>query len=120
MRLRTSLLARYRFPRGLSLPGIVWQLELRKANDDPLDLDELVLWICPEPEMDERRLAREICESFAQAMELRPDRVRFLTPEELRRRHGVGKLLKEEKIVDRRKDAGSSIPIEPNLVEAEK
>lgn len=97
-----------------------WQLELRKANDDPLDLDELVLWICPEPKMDERRLAREICESFAQAMELRPDRVRFLTPEKLRQRHGVGKLLKEEKIVDRRKDAANSTPIEPNFVKAEK
>jgi phenylacetate-CoA ligase len=97
-----------------------WQLELGKANDDPLDLDELTLRICPESGVDQRLLAREICESFEQAMELRPNRVSFITPEELRERHGVGKLLKEEKIVDRRNCPVRSTPIEPNLVQAER
>ena len=93
-----------------------WQLELSKANNDPLDLDELTLRICPESELDNRKLANEICESFEQAMELRPNRISFITPEELRKRHGVGDLLKEEKIVDRRERVVQSTPIEPYLV----
>jgi phenylacetate-coenzyme A ligase PaaK-like adenylate-forming protein len=97
-----------------------WQLELRKANDDPLDLDELILRVCPELGADNRLLAAEICESFAQAVELRPNRIEFVTPEELRRRHGVGELLKEEKIVDRRELAVSTAPLEPSMVEAHK
>jgi len=97
-----------------------WQLELRKANDDPLDLDELILRVCPELGADNRLLAAEICESFAQAVELRPNRIEFVTPEELRRRHGVGELLKEEKIVDRRELAVSTAPLEPSMLEAHK
>ncbi|MBG30430.1 MAG: phenylacetate--CoA ligase [Opitutae bacterium] len=96
-----------------------WQLELSKANNDPLDLDELTLRICPESGLDNRSLANEICESFEQAMELRPNRISFVTPEELRKRHGVGDLLKEEKIVDRRQNAVRSTPIEPHLVKAD-
>ena len=95
-----------------------WQLELRKANDDPLDLDELVLRVCPELGADNRSLAAEICESFAQAVEIRPNRVEFVTPEELRKRHGVGDLLKEEKIVDRRELAVTPAPFEPSIAEA--
>jgi hypothetical protein len=93
---------------------------LKKINDDPHDLDELILRVCPEPGINKRILAGEICESFEQAMEIRPNRVKFVSPEELRRRHGVGKLLKEEKIVDGRKKANRSAPIEPKLEKAGK
>ena len=95
-----------------------WQLELGKANDDPLDLDEIVLRVCPEHGVDQRSLASEICESFAQAVEIRPNRVEFVTPGELRKRHGVGELLKEEKIVDRRDLAVTAAPFEPSIAEA--
>ena len=84
-----------------------WQLELRKANDDPLDLDELHLRLCLEPDAAGDDMENLIRRKFREVAEVTPNSISYHDPEEMRRLHGVGKALKEEKIVDRRKDAGS-------------
>ena len=82
-----------------------WQLELRKVNDDPHDLDELHLRLCLEPDASRDDLERQIHRRFREVTEVTPNSISYHDSDEMRRLHGVGKALKEEKIVDRRKEA---------------
>lgn len=79
-----------------------WQIELRKRNDDPLEVDEIVVHVAPRGRVSRPALARLIEDRFRETTELAPNRIEFHTAEELRRLHGVGRALKEEKLVDRR------------------
>jgi phenylacetate-coenzyme A ligase PaaK-like adenylate-forming protein len=80
-----------------------WQIELRKLNEDPLEVDEIVLHVTPQPGIEPPDLRRVIVRRFHEATELSPNEIVFHTLPEMRERLGIGRLLKEEKIVDRRK-----------------
>lgn len=79
-----------------------WQLELRKRNDDPLELDEIILHVHKLNDAGEEQLRRELNNRFVERTEIHPNRIVFEDAEELRRRHGVGTQLKELKIIDNR------------------
>jgi phenylacetate-CoA ligase len=79
-----------------------WQLELRKRNDDPLDLDELILHVHKTSDVDESRITRELNNRFVERTEIRPNNIVFHDAEELRQLQGVGQQLKEQKIIDNR------------------
>ena len=79
-----------------------WQVELRKANDDPMDVDELVLHISLADGSDESSVAKDITRCLFERVELRPNRIEFHSDSEMRRLQGVGEKLKEQKVVDRR------------------
>jgi len=79
-----------------------WQIELRKAHDDPLEVDELVLHVAPADHVDESALRREIESRLFERAELHPNRIDFHTDSEIRRLQGVGVQLKEQKLVDHR------------------
>jgi phenylacetate-coenzyme A ligase PaaK-like adenylate-forming protein len=79
-----------------------WQIELRKRNNDPLELDELVVHAVPLDGVPSEGLANHIRECLFAATELHPNAIEFHTWNEMRERHGVGRELKEEKIVDNR------------------
>ncbi len=79
-----------------------WQLELRKANDDPLDLDELIVHVTNEGALSEGEVRRKVENRFARATEIRPNRIVFHKPKRMRSMQGVGDQLKEERIIDRR------------------
>ena len=87
-----------------------WQIELRKVNDDPLDLDELVVHVEGRVGDDEVGLRKAIERRFLREAEMRPNRVVFHEPEEMRRLQGVGDVLKEERVVDRRQERISTNP----------
>jgi hypothetical protein len=90
------------------LDGVgTWQIELRKRNDDPLDCDEIVVHVASSGRSGESDLRTRISERFVEATEIRPNRIEFHDAEDLRRRHGVGRALKEEKVVDRRGETSS-------------
>ncbi len=76
-----------------------WQLELRKAHDDPLELDELILHVEKLGQGGESRLREELNERIASVIEMRPNRIVFESPEEMRR---LGGQLKEQRLVDHR------------------
>jgi phenylacetate-coenzyme A ligase PaaK-like adenylate-forming protein len=84
-----------------------WQIELRKANDDPLDVDELVLHVCLAEGGDESSISKEIKRCLFERAELHPNRIEFHTDAEMRRLQGVGEKLKEQKVVDRRSNIES-------------
>lgn len=84
--------------RGLG----AWQIELRKAHDDPLDLDEIVLHVARMDDTSEHTLDAHLRELLQANFELRPNRITFHTPEEMKELHQVGVALKEQKVVDHR------------------
>jgi phenylacetate-coenzyme A ligase PaaK-like adenylate-forming protein len=79
-----------------------WQLEIRKLNDDPLELDELVLHVHKVSDAEEEKVRHELGTRFAARTEIHPNRIIFHDAEELRRLQGVGTQLKEQKIIDNR------------------
>ena len=79
-----------------------WQIELRKAHDDPLDVDELVLHVSLADGAEENTAAEKITRCLFERVELHPNRIQFHTDSEMRRLQGVGEKLKEQKVVDRR------------------
>lgn len=79
-----------------------WQLEIRKCNDDPMDLDELVLHVHKLGDVSDDRVTRELSSRFLERTEIRPNRIVFHNMDEIRRLLGVGTQLKEQKVVDRR------------------
>ena len=79
-----------------------WQIELRKVNDDPLELDEIVLHVQKINGADEGQLARELSSRCFSRLEIRPNRIQFHDAETLRSLQGVGVVLKEQKLVDHR------------------
>jgi len=82
-----------------------WQLELRKHNDDPLEVDELILHVQQRNGMDEQKLVRDLRARFIAQIEIQPNRIIFHDADKLRQLQGVGTQLKEQKIVDHRPDA---------------
>jgi phenylacetate-CoA ligase len=86
-----------------------WQVELRKAHDDPLEMDELILHVQKLNGTDEDIVRRELSRRCVEQLEVSPNRVLFHTADEMRRLQGVGALLKEQKLVDNRPGAKSAI-----------
>lgn len=96
------------------LDGVgTWQIELRKRNDDPLDCDEIVVHVATTGRGGGEVLKERISDHFSAATEIRPNRIEFHDAADLRRRQGVGKALKEEKVIDRR-DLATAPGAEPS------
>ncbi len=85
-----------------------WQIELRKRDDDPLEIDELVLHVEKSDTFEDERLRELLGERFAAELELHPNRIEFHPVEEMRRRQGVGTQLKEQRVVDHRPAANGA------------
>lgn len=88
-----------------------WQVELRKRDDDPLECD-IVLVHAVVMKGDEAQLRENIRERFLSTTEFAPNEIQFHSWEEMRGMQGVGKELKEKKVVDHRpkKDPGNQTP----------
>ena len=82
-----------------------WQVELRKINDDPLELDEVILHVQKINGTDEAHISRELRNRCIAHLEIQPNQILFHTAEEMQRLQGVGTLLKEQKLVDHRPSA---------------
>jgi phenylacetate-CoA ligase len=93
--------------RGLG----AWQIELRKAHNDPLDLDEIVLHVARMGDALEATLDRQLRELLQANFELRPNRITFHTTEEMKVLHQVGVALKEQKVIDNRPKAIVPTPV---------
>ena len=101
-----------------------WQVELRKVNDDPLELDELILHVHKLNGTDEEQLSRELGERCVEHLEIHPNQILFHDADEIRALQGVGTLLKEQKLVDHRpqtrpveKAAGNGAAVGKNILE---
>ena len=82
-----------------------WQLEIRKHNDDPFDLDELYLHISPAEGISRRYLERELQELLQREVEVAPTGIVFHSLPRLLERLGLDTKGRERRIIDRRNDA---------------
>lgn len=80
-----------------------WQIELGKLNGDPLEVDELTLHVAPDAGIEASDLEYRIARRFTEVTEIKPNRILFHDINEMRDRLGIGRLLKEQKLVDLRK-----------------
>lgn len=78
-----------------------WQIELRKRNDDPLEIDEVIVHAVP-LNGSAPMLREKIEHRFHEATEFSPNGVVLHDWEEMRLMQGVGRELKEKKVVDHR------------------
>jgi phenylacetate-coenzyme A ligase PaaK-like adenylate-forming protein len=97
-----------------------WQLEIRKRNDDPMELDEIVLHVHKVNDADEARVRRELSNRFVERTEIQPNKIVFHDAEEIRHLQGVGTQMKELKILDNRpkiKEHRETTPTKPEAIE---
>lgn len=87
-----------------------WQIELRKAHDDPLELDEIILHVSRTGDSTETGLSGSIINLMQAHFEIRPNKIVFHSEEEIRHMQKVGVVLKEQKVVDNRPSAKAAPP----------
>jgi hypothetical protein len=86
-----------------NIEGIgAWQIELRKVNDDPFDQDQVVVHVSSNGGANRADLAHQIQSRFFDSAEIRPNRIEWHDNDAMSVLHGVGRALKEEKLVDHR------------------
>ena len=91
------------------LPGLgAWQIELRKAHDDFLDLDEINVHVTATAASDEEHLHHIVRELLHAHFEISPNKIITHTAEAMRTLQKVGVALKEQKVVDNRPKTESS------------
>lgn len=88
-----------------------WQIELCKRDDDPHEVDELVLHVAPENGVNASDLEHRLERRFAEVTEIRPNAIHFHDLPDLRERLGVGRLMKEAKLLDRRNQPNQAEPM---------
>lgn len=79
-----------------------WQIEIRKRNNDPYEIDELVIYIAAKKAANFENLKKELQERIFSETELKPDIVK-MDLKELLERLGMETELKEKRIIDKRK-----------------
>ena len=96
-----------------------WQLVIRKRNDDPFEIDEMVVSLSttgPNPEQQE--VVADLRRRIFDAIELRPTEFELVDRDEILERLGMETRLKENRFVDLRPD-GASPPSAPGAAASE-
>lgn len=79
-----------------------WQIELRKKDDDPLEVDEMIVHLAVRDDDTREAIATKIRETFKGRLEVSPNRVEFLALEVMLRKIGMETEMKEKRFVDSR------------------
>ncbi|MBK8098971.1 MAG: AMP-binding protein [Planctomycetes bacterium] len=79
-----------------------WQIELRKKNDDPLEVDELIVHLALRSGCGRDEAAAKVRDTFKGRLEVAPNRVEFLELDAMLRRIGMETEMKEKRFVDAR------------------
>ena len=81
---------------------VEWQLVVKKVNDDPDELDELVLYIAVGPNVDAESLKQRISSNLHNTLEIAPNRIEVLPLAQLEVNLGLDTQMKEMRIRDMR------------------
>ncbi len=79
-----------------------WQVEIKKKNDDPFDVDELVIYLCARAGADQQDAESQLRKKLLLATELAPNALHWVPRPELVKRLELETANKEKRIVDRR------------------
>ncbi len=79
-----------------------WQVEIGKKNDDPFDIDELIIHLTVGPNCNQSRLVEDVQKKVMKDTEVRPNDIRFIPMEEMVKRLELETANKERRILDKR------------------
>ena len=79
-----------------------WQLEIRKKNDDPYEVDEMVLYLCVQKSCNQDELKDKIKKQMQSMTEVCPNTIEFIDMKEMVKRLGLETENKEKRILDKR------------------
>ncbi|MBI2943892.1 MAG: AMP-binding protein [Candidatus Wallbacteria bacterium] len=79
-----------------------WQVEIRKKDDDPLEMDLLVLYLAVKDGVDTVAFEDRLRKAIVNDIEVSPNEIRFCPLPEILQRLGMETELKEKRIVDAR------------------
>ena len=79
-----------------------WQIELCKKNNDPYDVDQVIVYVCPTSDCDRADLNQEIKKKILAATEITPNEVKFLELTEMVGRLELEIANKAKRVVDTR------------------
>lgn len=82
-----------------------WQIELRKKDDDPLEVDEIIVSLALRKGTCEEDIVKKIRETFKGRIEVSPNRVDFYDLPEMLEKIGMESEMKERRFIDLRPDA---------------
>ena len=82
-----------------------WQIELRKKDDDPLEVDEIVVHLAVKDGSPQDSTARQIVTAFKSRLEVSPNSVEFLGLDAMLQKIGMETEMKEKRFVDARPKA---------------
>lgn len=86
-------------------PGVrEWQVEINKAGGDPYEVDVVDVFVAPAEGADREALRAELDAALEAATEVTPNRIEFLTMDEMLERMMTDSEMKELHVVDRRPD----------------
>ncbi len=79
-----------------------WQIEIKKKNNDPYEVDELIAYVAPKKNSNFEKLRRDLMRKIIKETEVKPEIVK-INLKELLNRLGMETELKEKRVVDNRK-----------------
>ena len=79
-----------------------WQIELRKKDNDPFEMDELNVYVTPSAGAEKKHVEEEIREKMLQATEVAPNAIYCIPIDEIVKRLELETANKEKRIVDAR------------------
>jgi phenylacetate-coenzyme A ligase PaaK-like adenylate-forming protein len=86
-----------------SMPEIEeWQIELRKKDGDPMEVDEMIVHLAVKDGCSHEQATRDLRELFKSRLEVSPNHVEFLGLEAMLRKIGMETEMKEKRFVDAR------------------
>jgi len=77
-----------------------WQLEIRKHNNDPYEVDEIVMYVTSQTGADQSVLSQVIKEKLTGATEVTPNEIKFIPLDEMVKRLELETANKEKRILD--------------------
>jgi phenylacetate-CoA ligase len=79
-----------------------WQVELSKVDDDPLGMDQMVVYLALEAGANEAEIKEKVNKEMSFQCEIKPSRIEIESLEALIKRLGMEEKMKEDRIVDLR------------------
>ncbi|MFA5060334.1 MAG: AMP-binding protein [Candidatus Omnitrophota bacterium] len=77
-----------------------WQIEIRKKDNDPFEIDEVIVYVCVKDGVDKGQIEEAIKKNIVLATEITPNAVFFISFDEMVRRLELETSSKEKRIID--------------------
>ena len=78
------------------------KIELKKKDNDPYEVDELIVYLTVPTGSDKKRIEEEVCDKMLVSTEVKPNAIYFIPIEDMVRRLELETAHKEKRILDTR------------------